>query len=45
MNHKYRNFLNKEPVSHLKLLLKEAGFKGYTKMNKKQLIALILKNI
>ena len=44
-NQKYKNFLNKEPASHLKMLLKQAGFKGYTKLNKKQLIDLILKNM
>jgi hypothetical protein len=44
-NQKYKNFLNKEPASHLRLLLKQAGFKGYTKMNKKQLVKFILKSL
>ena len=42
---KYKRFLSKEPTSHLKMLIKQAGYKGYTKMSKPQLIALILREL
>ena len=33
--------LNKQPVSILKMILKNGGYKGYSKLNKKQLISFI----
>ena len=44
-NVKYKRFLSKEPVSHLKMLLKQAGYKGCAKMSKSQLISLVLKEV
>jgi len=41
----FRVFLNKQPVSFLKLLLRQAEISGYSKLKKQQLINVILQNI
>lgn len=42
---KYKEFLEEESVCNLRYALKQAGYKGYSRMRKEQLIAYILREI